>query len=70
MPWRSRGLIGFVHNLLFLGDWSFAYDFEAVHVSVAVGGAGSPCAVPREIGVTFIVSNFAPEAKGHGVPEK
>jgi CIC family chloride channel protein len=64
-----RALIGFVHNALFLGQWSFAYD-SSVFTSPAPWGA-SVILVPvlGAIGVTFIVENFAPEAKGHGVPE-
>lgn len=64
-----RELIGLVHNLLFLQKFSFTYDanlftpaspWEAFVILVPVVGA---------IAVTFLVSNFAPEAKGHGVPE-
>jgi CIC family chloride channel protein len=64
-----RDLIGFVHNLLFLGNLSVAYDANLftppspwgplVILVPAIGG----------LGVTFLVVNFAPEAKGHGVPE-
>ncbi|MGA8319670.1 MAG: chloride channel protein [Xanthobacteraceae bacterium] len=34
-----------------------------------MGCGGDPRAVVGAVIVTFIVSNFAPEAKGHGVPE-
>jgi CIC family chloride channel protein len=64
-----RGLIAFFHNLLFLGSFSFIYDAN-IHtpaspwglfvIFVPVVGAAS---------VVFLVKNFAPEAKGHGVPE-
>ena len=64
-----RGLIGLIHNLFFLGQFSFIYDSSvftpfnpwcpAIILVPVIGG----------IGVTWIVSNFAPEAKGHGVPE-
>ncbi|HEY4041856.1 MAG TPA: chloride channel protein [Rhodopila sp.] len=64
-----RGLIGLVHNLFFLGRFSFAYDsslFTPLNPwgpwIVVVPVVGAVC-------VTWIVSNFAPEAKGHGVPE-
>jgi CIC family chloride channel protein len=64
-----RALIAFVHNLMFLGHWSFAYD-SSVFTPPAPWGAWV-IAVPvlGALGVTFIVENFAPEAKGHGVPE-
>ena len=64
-----RGLIGFVHNLLFLGDWSFAYDSRLFTSASPWGALVLLVPVLGGIGVTFIVSNFAPEAKGHGVPE-
>ena len=64
-----RAMIGGFHNLLFLGQWSFDYDanvhtppspWDAWIILVPVLGA---------IGVAFLVKTFAPEAKGHGVPE-
>ena len=64
-----RGLIALFHNLLFLGQWSFLYDAN-VHTSPSPWG---PFVVLVPVlgaaGVAFLVSNFAPEAKGHGVPE-
>jgi CIC family chloride channel protein len=64
-----RGLIAFFHNLLFLGNFSFTYNAN-VHTP------GSPWGifvilipVVGAAGVVFLVKNFAPEAKGHGVPE-
>jgi chloride channel protein, CIC family len=64
-----RELIGLVHNLMFLRTFAFTYDanfftppspWGAFVVLVPVAGA---------VAVTFLVSKFAPEAKGHGVPE-
>lgn len=67
-----RALISLFHNLLFLGTLSLNYDanlhtppFWLEHATwlvifVPVVGA---------IGVAWLVKNFAPEAKGHGVPE-
>jgi CIC family chloride channel protein len=64
-----RGLIAFFHNLLFLGQWSFLYDAN-VHTPPSPWG---PFVILVPVlgaaGVAFLVSNFAPEAKGHGVPE-
>ncbi len=64
-----RALIGLVHNLLFLGKPSAAYDAN-VHTGPAAWGP-FVILVPvlGALGVTFLVKNFAPEAKGHGVPE-
>ena len=64
-----RGLIALFHNLLFLKQFSFAYDAN-VHTSVSPWGIWV-IAVPvvGAVGVAFLVKNFAPEAKGHGVPE-
>ncbi len=64
-----RGLIAFVHNLLFLGKLSLTYD-SSLHTPTSPWGpfvilvpvVGAVC-------VAFLVKNFAPEAKGHGVPE-
>ena len=64
-----RGMIGGFHNLLFLGRWSFAYDAN-VHTLASPWGAGIILVpVLGAIGVAFLVKTFAPEAKGHGVPE-
>ncbi|MDA8387048.1 MAG: chloride channel protein [Nitrospiraceae bacterium] len=64
-----RGLIALVHNLVFLGKFSFIYD-ATLHTHASpwgpfiilgpvIGGAV----------VVFLVQKYAPEAKGHGVPE-
>jgi chloride channel protein, CIC family len=64
-----RALIALFHNLFFLGQLSFSYSANAHTpaspwgmwvILVPVGGA---------VLVAFLVKNFAPEAKGHGVPE-
>jgi CIC family chloride channel protein len=64
-----RGLIALFHNLLFLGQWSFLYDAN-VHTPASPWGP-FVILVPvlGALGVVFLVSNFAPEARGHGVPE-
>jgi CIC family chloride channel protein len=64
-----RGLIGLVHNLFFLGQFSFIYDSSVFTPFNPWGPAIILVPVIGGIGVTWIVSNFAPEAKGHGVPE-
>lgn len=64
-----RELIGFIHNLAFLGRFSFHYD-ASLFTAASPWGAGI-ILVPIIGGlvVTFLVVNFAPEARGHGVPE-
>ena len=64
-----RALIGLVHNLLFLGQLSFAYDSSVFTPMAPWGAFVILVPVIGAIGVTFIVTNFAPEAKGYGVPE-
>ncbi len=64
-----RGLIGLVHNLLFLGKPAFAYNASLFTPIGHWGAFVILVPVIGGIGVTWIVSSFAPEAKGHGVPE-
>jgi chloride channel protein, CIC family len=64
-----RDLIGLIHNLTFLGVFSF--DYEA-NVFTPPGPFGPLIILVPVIGgqiVTFLITNFAPEARGHGVPE-
>jgi CIC family chloride channel protein len=58
-----------VHNLLFLGHWSFYYESSVFTPPSPWGPWVILVPVIGAVGVTFIVNNFAPEAKGHGVPE-
>ncbi len=64
-----RLMIGFVHNLLFLGKLSVFYDSSLFTPASPWGALVVLVPVIGALGVTFIVKNFAPEAKGHGVPE-
>ncbi|HET7879778.1 MAG TPA: chloride channel protein [Acetobacteraceae bacterium] len=64
-----RDLIGLVHNVLFLGDFSFFYDASRFTPPSPWGAFVILVPVIGGLGVTFIVNNFAPEARGHGVPE-
>jgi len=64
-----RGLIGFFHNVLFLGQWSIAYDANAHTPASPWGWLVILVPVVGAAGVAFLVKTFAPEAKGHGVPE-
>jgi CIC family chloride channel protein len=64
-----RALIGFIHNLFFLGSASYIYDANQF---TPPGPWGPFIILVPVIGgliVTFLVVNFAPEARGHGVPE-
>ena len=64
-----RGLIAIIHNVLFLGKLSLAYDAN-VHTPPSPWGVFVILVpVVGAVGVAFLVKNFAPEAKGHGVPE-
>jgi CIC family chloride channel protein len=64
-----RALIAVIHNLFFLGHLSGRYD-TSLHAHPSPWGWGVVL-VPAvgALGVVFLVKNFAPEAKGHGVPE-
>jgi chloride channel protein, CIC family len=64
-----RDLIGLVHNIMFLGSFSFAYDSSLFTPMAPWGAFVILVPVVGGLGVTFIVNNFAPEARGHGVPE-
>jgi CIC family chloride channel protein len=64
-----RGLIALFHNLLFLGKFSYVYDANAHTPPSPWGALVILVPVAGAVGVVFLVKNFAPEAKGHGVPE-
>jgi len=64
-----RDLIGLIHNLAFAGRLSFRYDANIFTGAAPWGAWVILIPVIGGILVTFVVSNFAPEAKGHGVPE-
>ncbi len=64
-----RELIALVHNLFFLRTLSFSYNSSLFTPSNPWGPLVILVPVVGAIGVTFIVTKFAPEAKGHGVPE-
>ena len=64
-----RGLIAVIHNLMFLGKLSVFYDANAQTPPSPWGIFVILVPVVGAVGVVFLVKNFAPEAKGHGVPE-
>jgi CIC family chloride channel protein len=64
-----RGLIALFHNLLFLGQLSAVYDANAHTPPSPWGALVILVPVLGAVGVALLVTTFAPEAKGHGVPE-
>ncbi len=64
-----RDLIGLVHNLLFAGQAIVHYDANIFTAAAPWGPLVILVPVLGAVLVTFLVTNFAPEAKGHGVPE-
>jgi len=64
-----RGMIAVFHNLFFLGKLSVSYDANIHTPSSPWGPFVVLVPVAGALGVSFLVKNFAPEAKGHGVPE-
>jgi CIC family chloride channel protein len=64
-----RAIITLIHNLFFYGQLSLAYE-EGTFTAPSVWGP-LVILVPAigGLGVVFLVRTFAPEAKGHGVPE-
>jgi CIC family chloride channel protein len=64
-----RALIGFIHNLSFLGKLSFLYDANLFTPPSPWGVLVILVPVVGGLIVTFLVTTFAPEARGHGVPE-
>ena len=64
-----RGMIALFHNVLFLGKFSIFYDANIHTASSPWGLFVILVPVIGAAAVAFLVKTFAPEAKGHGVPE-
>ena len=64
-----RDLIGLIHNALFLGKWAVRYDANLFTPASPWGPLVILVPVLGALAVTFLVNTFAPEARGHGVPE-
>jgi CIC family chloride channel protein len=64
-----RALIGAVHNLFFLGRFEFHYNANEFTAPSPWGILIVLVPVVGAVIVTWLVKNFAPEARGHGVPE-
>ncbi|MGH8320150.1 MAG: chloride channel protein, partial [Steroidobacteraceae bacterium] len=64
-----RDLIGFVHNGALLGRLAYHYDARVFTPPSRWGVFIILIPVIGSLVLTFLVDNFAPEARGHGVPE-
>ncbi len=64
-----RYLIAIIHNLFFLGTFSFEYDANLPTPESPFGAWIILAPVIGGLIVVFLVTKFAPEARGHGVPE-
>ena len=64
-----RLLIGFFHNVLYNGTFSIWYDANVTEAPSRFGDFLILAPVLGGVIVVFLVERFAPEAKGHGVPE-
>lgn len=64
-----RHLIGFFHNFFFLHKFSIQYTTDEHTPASRFGALIIFAPVIGAMLVTWIIKNFAPEAKGHGVPE-
>jgi chloride channel protein, CIC family len=64
-----RDLIGLIHNVAFLGVFSFDYEADIFTPPSPWGALIILVPVVGGQIVTFLITKFAPEARGHGVPE-
>jgi len=64
-----RALIGFFHNLFYNGSFSLLYDANVSEGPSRFGDLVLLSPILGGLVVVFMVERFAPEAKGHGVPE-
>jgi chloride channel protein, CIC family len=64
-----RDLIGFIHNAGFLGRLDYHYEARTFTPPSHWGALVILLPVVGAVVLTFLVNNYAPEARGHGVPE-
>ncbi len=67
--WGFRLLIGVIHNFAFFGRISPHYDANLHTPESSLGWLIIFVPAIGGIAVIWLIKNFAPEAKGHGVPE-
>ncbi len=67
--WLFRLLIGVIHNFAFYGDFSLFYEANKHSPASSWGWLVIFVPVIGGIIVVWLVKTFAPQAKGHGVPE-
>jgi len=67
--WLFRLLIGLIHNAAFSGQLSAHYNANIHTQGSYLGWLIIFSPVLGGLVVVFLIKNFAPEAKGHGVPE-
>jgi CIC family chloride channel protein len=64
-----KHLLNFSQNLFFLGEITFKYAPNIDYNSKPLGALIIIIPVIGSVFVTYLIKNFASEAKGHGVPE-
>src|SRR5271155_798895 len=64
-----RSLIGLIHNAMFNGVFKVAYDANILEGPSRFGNWVMLSPILGGLLVVYLVDRFAPEAKGHGVPE-
>jgi len=64
-----RDLIGLIHNAAFLGRLAYSYEARVFTPPSPWGAFIILVPVAGSLLLTFLVNKFAPEARGHGVPE-
>jgi CIC family chloride channel protein len=67
--WLFRALIAVIHNAVFLGEFSVQYNANQHTPGSWLGWLIIFAPTLGGLVVVFLTKNFAPEAKGHGVPE-
>jgi CIC family chloride channel protein len=64
-----RALIGLIHNAFYYGRFSYIYDANILEATSRFGDWIVLSPIVGGLIVVLLVRQFAPEAKGHGVPE-
>jgi CIC family chloride channel protein len=67
--WALRALIGLIHNLAYYGRFNHVYDANVLEGLSRFGDFIILSPIIGGLIVVYLVRHFAPEAKGHGVPE-